>query len=66
MNLTKIETNIKRNLYLQETKNINMHEKTSNIENQVIDIYPEIKFQEIIGFGVALTRKFWICFIQYK
>ncbi|MBQ3413744.1 MAG: glycoside hydrolase family 30 protein [Clostridia bacterium] len=56
MNIDKIETNIKRNMYLHKSINIKMHSNNEKIENERINIYPEIKFQEIIGFGAALTQ----------
>jgi len=55
LNLTKIETNIKRNMFLHETSKIKLHDNIKNIENQRINIYPELKFQKILGFGGALT-----------
>lgn len=65
MKLTKIETNIKRNLYLNTTSDIYFSPSTSNIENQVINIYPNLQDQSIIGFGAAITRKCCICIIKY-
>ncbi len=55
MKITKIETNIKRNLYLHQTE-IN-HTKTYNdkIENNILNIYPSIEYQKLIGFGGAFT-----------
>ena len=38
MKLTKIETNIKRNLYLNITSNLNLMPCSKPIENQVINI----------------------------
>lgn len=55
MNVTKIETNIKRNMFLNKTSKIKMHDITNKLETQRINIYSEIKFQEILGFGGALT-----------
>lgn len=55
MKIEKIETNYKRNLYL-ETKNIKPGSYKETIENQVINIYPNIKAQEFIGFGGAITQ----------
>ena len=56
MNITKYETNFKRKIYMKETSNIEFKEDKYNEENNVINIYPKIEFQEFIGFGGALTR----------
>ena len=56
MKLTKIETNIKRNLYLNITSNLNLMPCSKPIENQVINIYPHLQSQSIIGFGAAITQ----------
>ena len=56
MKLTKIETNIKRNLYLQTNFNLNFISSSNYIENQVINIYPHLQGQSIIGFGAAITQ----------
>ena len=62
MHLTKIETNQKRNLYFSTSTNLSFISDSSNIENNLIIIYPEIKYQEIIGFGGALTESAAYCF----
>lgn len=64
MKLTKIETNIKRKLYLNITKDIYFSPTASTIENQVINIYPHLQSQAIIGFGAAITRECCICIIK--
>ena len=56
MNIDKIKTNIKRDMYLFKTTNIKMYTNNEKIENERINIYPDIKFQKIIGFGAALTQ----------
>ena len=55
MEFTKIETNYKRNLFLKTT-NINPKKYTEKLQNEIINIYPEISYQAIIGFGGALTE----------
>jgi len=55
MNILKVETNYKRNLFFSKTK-VNYKNYSNNLENKVINIYPEIKYQEIIGFGGAFTE----------
>ena len=54
MQVTKFETNFKRKLFLKES-NINFKTDTKNEENNLINIYPDIVFQEFLGFGGALT-----------
>ena len=51
MNVSKYETNQRRNLFMHETSNVKFKEDTSNVENNVINIYPDIEFQEFLGFG---------------
>lgn len=55
MNILKFETNYKRKMFLNETKSTfkNYSEK---MENKIINIYPEIKYQSFIGFGGAFTE----------
>lgn len=54
MKITKIETNFKRNMFLSESR-VNSKTYNEKIENQIINIYPDIKYQSIIGFGGAFT-----------
>lgn len=55
MEITKIETNIKRDLYLHQTKVKGIKPYTETTENNILNIFPEIKYQSIIGFGGAFT-----------
>ncbi len=55
MEITKIETNYKRKLFFSKSK-INPKKYSDKIENQVINIYPEITYQTILGFGGAFTE----------
>lgn len=55
MEIKKIETNYKRNMFFNETK-IKPQKYKEKLENQVINIYPEITYQTIIGFGGAFTE----------
>lgn len=55
MNIKKIETNYNRKLFLESCE-IKPKKYKENIENQVINIYPEIEYQEFIGFGGAITQ----------
>ena len=52
MNILKVETNYKRNLFFSKTK-VNYKNYSNNLENKVINIYPEIKYQEIIGYAIS-------------
>lgn len=54
MKITKIETNIKRNLYLNTTNETDIT-YNSNIENNLLNIYTDITYQTLIGFGGAFT-----------
>ncbi len=56
MEITKFETNYKRNLFFSKTENIKSKDYSIKLEKQVINIYPEIKYQSIIGFGGAFTE----------
>ena len=51
MNITKYETNFRRNLFLSETSTVNFTPDVYKEENKLINIYPSIEFQEFLGFG---------------
>ncbi|MCI8636794.1 MAG: glucosylceramidase [Clostridia bacterium] len=55
MEIEKIETNLKRNLRLHSSK-IKLVPNSKKIENLIIRVEPDITFQEILGFGGALTE----------
>ena len=55
MKIKKYETNFKRNLFWHESI-INSKPYSEKIESKVINIYPEITYQSIIGFGGAFTE----------
>lgn len=55
MKIQKYETNFKRNLFWKESI-LNTEPYSEKIENNVINIYPEITYQSIIGFGGAFTE----------
>lgn len=50
----KFETNFKRNLYL-DTREVKPKPYKESLENKVINIYPEIVYQNFLGFGGAIT-----------
>lgn len=55
MKITKFETNYKRNLFFSSS-NIKSKQYKESLEKQIINIYPEIQYQSIIGFGGAFTE----------
>lgn len=64
MNIKKIETNLKRNLYLHETEAKHTKPYTDKVENNVLNIYTDLELQEIIGFGGAFTDS--TCYVLSK
>jgi len=56
MKIKKIETNIKRKLYLKESNNKHLSPLPDNLENNIININPDFTFQKILGFGGAITQ----------
>ena len=61
MEIKKFETNYKRNLYLSESTNIKIKPYSEKLENNIINIYPNITYQNIIGFGGAFTEASCFC-----
>ena len=55
MQVQKYETNFKRNQFWHKST-INAKNNPEKQENKVINIYPNITYQEIIGFGGAFTE----------
>lgn len=55
MKIQKYETNFKRNLFWKESI-LNTKSNPEKQENKVINIYPNITYQKIIGFGGAFTE----------
>lgn len=55
MQITKTETNYKRKMFFS-TSNVKTKRYSEKFENQIINIYPEIKYQTILGFGGAITE----------
>lgn len=55
MNIFKTETNYKRKLFFNTSK-VNYKNYSEKLENKIINIYPEVKYQSIIGFGGAFTE----------
>ena len=61
MKVQKYETNYKRNLFWSEST-INTKPYSEKLENKVINIYPEITYQELVGFGGAFTESAGYCY----
>ena len=55
MNITKIETNTNKNLYFNETK-IKPKKYSKWTDRLVVNIYPDITYQEFQGFGACITE----------
>lgn len=66
MNITKFETNLKQNKYMKQSKISSINNNLGDLENNLIMIYPEIKYQEILGFGGAFTEAAGYCFSKLK
>lgn len=60
-----METNFKRNLFWDVHK-LNMNGKLKKQERELINLYPEIESQEIVGFGGAFTEASGYCLAQVK
>lgn len=56
MNITKFETNLKQNNIMKKSEITNINNDLGGLENNLIIIYPDIKYQEILGFGGAFTE----------
>ena len=55
MKITKIETNYKRKMFWNKSS-VTCKTNDNKIEKQIINIYPEIEYQTILGFGGAFTQ----------
>lgn len=55
MKILKTETNYKRKMFFSGC-NVKSKKYSEKLENKVINIYPNIQYQEIIGFGGAITE----------
>lgn len=56
MRILKMETNYNRNLFFHKYDFIKVETYSESIENDVINIYPDINFQTFLGFGGAFTE----------
>lgn len=60
MEIVKVETNFKRNLFWNVHR-LKFNGKLKNMERGIINLYPEVKVQEIVGFGGAFTEASGYC-----
>lgn len=63
--MIKVETNFNRNLFWDVHK-IKFNGKLKNQEKGLINIYPDMEFQEVIGFGGAFTEASGYCLAQVE
>ena len=66
MKFKKYETNYKFGKLLSKKEVNGFEENLENKENNIIIVYPEIKYQEIIGFGGALTESSGYVFSKFS
>ena len=66
MILKKYETNYKFGKLLSKKEVNGFEENLENKENNIIIVYPEIKYQEILGFGGALTESSGYVFSKFS
>ena len=64
MEIKKIETNFKHNLFMHETANIKLKDMPDNLEKQIINIYPDIFLNTFSGFGGAMTEASARCILS--
>ena len=55
MNIIKLETNYKRNLF-NNISHVKAKKYSEKLENQIINVYPQITYQSFLGFGGAFTE----------
>jgi len=53
--LTKIETCPEKNIFFEKT-NVEMNDFPSNTEWGIVNVFDEVKYQEVLGFGGAFTE----------
>lgn len=56
MNIKKIETNYNKKYFLKDFNNIKYKKYSKSLENEIVNIYPEITYQDILGFGGAFSE----------
>ena len=55
MEISRYETNYKNKLFFSETR-IKEKDIPKRFESKLINIYPEVEYQELLGFGGAITE----------
>lgn len=55
MQITKIETNKNKNMYFQKSK-IKPKKYSKWTDRLVVNVYPDITYQEFLGFGACITE----------
>lgn len=55
LSVTKIETNNEKKYFFKESK-IKVKPYIKLVENNVINLYPDVTYQEFVGMGAALTE----------
>lgn len=61
MKILKYETNFKKKLYFNET-NRRDEKLPERFENELINLYPDVTYQEFLGFGGAITEASGYCY----
>lgn len=61
MKITKYETNYKKNLFFSKTTK-RENNLPKRFENELINIYPDVTYQQILGFGGAITEAAGYCY----
>ena len=61
MNVVKYETNYNKKLFLEKSE-LKFNKLPKKFEEKRINIYPEITYQTIIGFGAAITEAAGVAF----
>lgn len=61
MKITKYETNYKKNRFFYET-NKRDDKFPNRFESELINIYPDVTYQQILGFGGAITEAAGYCY----
>ena len=59
----KIETNFKRKLF-GSVGQVTLNKSNQNIERELINVYPGIEYQEVIGVGGAITQSSAYCLTE--
>ena len=55
MKITRYETNFRKNLYFNQTE-LKAKRVPKRFDSQIINIYPEVTYQKLVGFGGAITE----------